>query len=322
MIRAIKIAFCAALVFANVEGKNTASAALFGKYNDKPSLLSAEFGVPDSSWIEYSFGTSSGDLQFVDTPDFMSLRDYDAVSLSDSLSFDGLTNCDDCGFPGFSGSASLNADLNEGALRARATGFGGGLASARVRIRDRIELLQENVSGINISISAPFSGRISAKDNNEFSVSASGEIMASLVPGDPLIFVAPPNGREFLFRSSDGIYAETLRTDFWLPANQNYFYMRGELFVQAFASRFAGHPADADFSNTLRINIELPSGFSFLSESGGTYSGESTVQPLAPIPLPAAAWFLLTALGGLFGLRWLKRSRPMGGHLELPVAAA
>ena len=27
-----------------------------------------------------------------------------------------------------------------------------------------------------------------------------------------------------------------------------------------------------------------------------------------PVPLPAAAWFLLTALGGLFGMRWLKRS--------------
>lgn len=30
---------------------------------------------------------------------------------------------------------------------------------------------------------------------------------------------------------------------------------------------------------------------------------------VAPVPLPAAAWFLLTALGGLFGLRWL-RDRP------------
>ena len=29
-----------------------------------------------------------------------------------------------------------------------------------------------------------------------------------------------------------------------------------------------------------------------------------------PVPLPAAAWFMLTALGGLFGARWVKRRGP------------
>lgn len=34
---------------------------------------------------------------------------------------------------------------------------------------------------------------------------------------------------------------------------------------------------------------------------------ESLVASVQPVPLPAAAWFILTALGGLVGARWLTR---------------
>jgi hypothetical protein len=33
----------------------------------------------------------------------------------------------------------------------------------------------------------------------------------------------------------------------------------------------------------------------------------------AYVPLPAAVWFLLSALGGLFGLRWMRRPKVEGG---------
>ena len=40
--------------------------------------------------------------------------------------------------------------------------------------------------------------------------------------------------------------------------------------------------------------------------AAGLY-GSITAPP--PVPLPAAAWFMLTAIGGLFGSRWLKKGQ-------------
>lgn len=50
--------------------------------------------------------------------------------------------------------------------------------------------------------------------------------------------------------------------------------------------------------------------FDFIgSKTEGIGLGFDNFQTGAPVPLPAAAWFLITALGGLFGARWLKRGK-------------
>jgi hypothetical protein len=46
--------------------------------------------------------------------------------------------------------------------------------------------------------------------------------------------------------------------------------------------------------------------FAFVGDkSFGNGFGFDNFDTGAPVPLPAAAWFLITALGGLFGVRWL-----------------
>lgn len=53
-----------------------------------------------------------------------------------------------------------------------------------------------------------------------------------------------------------------------------------------------------DFGNTARLGIVLPDGYRFTSESG---------ELLSAVPLPAAAWLFLCALGGLAMVKRRKR---------------
>ncbi|WP_170294751.1 VPLPA-CTERM sorting domain-containing protein [Roseospira navarrensis] len=46
-----------------------------------------------------------------------------------------------------------------------------------------------------------------------------------------------------------------------------------------------------------------------VSANGWDDSWRVSQMDVSAVPLPAAAWFLLTALGGLFGTRWLKKGQ-------------
>ncbi|MGP1253284.1 MAG: VPLPA-CTERM sorting domain-containing protein [Kiloniellales bacterium] len=85
-----------------------------------------------------------------------------------------------------------------------------------------------------------------------------------------------------------------LSANFFLSEDQTLTYSAGDGGLNI--SRFSGFPPGGDeFAffypsytwNTLRHGVDV-------------------VSP-PPVPLPAAAWFFLTALGGLFGLRYYRR---------------
>ena len=67
-------------------------------------------------------------------------------------------------------------------------------------------------------------------------------------------------------------------------------------------------PIDADFNGSIDPNGLFLTYTGGLWDPLGTTTFEQTKGPadIPAVPLPAAAWFLLTALGGLGGLRWLK----------------
>ncbi|WP_299436170.1 VPLPA-CTERM sorting domain-containing protein [uncultured Rhodospira sp.] len=83
------------------------------------------------------------------------------------------------------------------------------------------------------------------------------------------------------------------------------------------------YSGETDFAKVATIpNAEAQDGFKFTvgtafthlvlvdtTDSGSNSFDGFDVDQVGVTPLPAAAWFMLTALGGLFGSRWLKGRR-------------
>jgi hypothetical protein len=59
-------------------------------------------------------------------------------------------------------------------------------------------------------------------------------------------------------------------------------------------------------SNPLAYNVDNPTAFAFGDTNGANYGW--TVDAVTPVPLPAAAWLLLSGLGGLATLRGRRRA--------------